>query len=81
MSMAGITFGVWLSKILPGMLPVVIGAVLLCIIGIRIILLAKPRKQETSIVDRKNEMQSNNNAQDILRNPEEAHFNKSGEIG
>jgi len=81
MSMAGITFGVWLSKILPGMLPVVIGAVLLCIIGIRIILLAKPRKQETSIVDRKNEMQSNNNVQDILRNPEEAHFNKSGEIG
>ena len=81
MSMAGITFGVWLSKILPGMLPVVIGAVLLCIIGIRIILLAKPRKQETSIVDRKNEMQSNNNVQDILRNPEEAHFNKTGEIG
>ncbi|MFJ7183048.1 sporulation membrane protein YtaF [Lysinibacillus xylanilyticus] len=81
MSMAGITFGVWLSKILPGMLPVVIGAVLLCIIGIRIILLAKPRKQETSIVDRKNEMQSNNNVQDILRNPAEAHFNKSGEIG
>ncbi|MED3802339.1 sporulation membrane protein YtaF [Lysinibacillus xylanilyticus] len=81
MSMAGITFGVWLSIILPGILPVVIGAVLLCIIGIRIILLAKPRKQETSIVDRKNEMQSNNNVQDILRNPEEAHFNKSGEIG
>ncbi|GAB0169251.1 sporulation membrane protein YtaF [Lysinibacillus sp. CTST325] len=78
MSMAGITFGVWLSKILPGMLPVVIGAILLCIIGIRIILLAKPRKQETSIVNRNND---NNNVQDILRNPEEAQFNKSGEIG
>lgn len=78
MSMAGITFGVWLSKILPGMLPVVIGAILLCIIGIRIILLAKPRKQETSKVNRNN---ANNHVQDILRNPEEAQFNKSGEIG
>lgn len=78
MSMAGITFGVWLSKILPGMLPVVIGAILLCIIGIRIILLAKPRKQETSKVNKNN---ANNNVQDILRNPEEAQFNKSGEIG
>lgn len=78
MSMAGITFGVWLSKILPGMLPIVIGAILLCIIGIRIILLAKPRKQETSKVNKNN---ANNNVQDILRNPEEAQFNKSGEIG
>jgi len=78
MSMAGITFGVWLSKILPGMLPVVIGAILLCIIGIRIILLAKPRKQETSKVNKNN---ANNNVQDILRNPEDAQFNKSGEIG
>lgn len=78
MSMAGITFGVWLAKILPGILPVVIGAILLCIIGVRIILLAKPRKQETSKVHRIN---ANNHVQDILRNPEEAQFNKSGEVG
>jgi putative sporulation protein YtaF len=81
MSMGGISFGVWMSKILPGMLPVVIGALLLFIIGIRIILLAKPRKQVSSTVDSNTEMQSNNNVQDILRNPEEAQFNKSGEIG
>ncbi|QQP14923.1 sporulation membrane protein YtaF [Lysinibacillus agricola] len=80
MSMGGISFGVWLSKILPGMLPVIIGALLLFIIGIRIILLAKPRKQETSIEDCNNEMQSNN-VQDILKNPEEAQFKKYGEIG
>ncbi|MGE7945450.1 sporulation membrane protein YtaF [Lysinibacillus sp. NPDC093688] len=80
MSMGGITFGVWLSKILPGMLPVIIGALLLFIIGIRIILLAKPRKEETSIVGSNNKIQSKN-VQDILKNPEEAHFNKSGEIG
>lgn len=76
MSMGGITFGVWLSTILPGMLPVIIGALLLFIIGIRIIFLAKSQ----------NDIASNNeikpkDVQDILRNPEEAHFKKSGEIG
>lgn len=76
MSMGGITFGVWLSTILPGMLPVIIGALLLLIIGIRIILLAKPQNE----MDSNNEMQPKN-VQDILRNPEEAHFKKSGEIG
>lgn len=76
MSMGGITFGVWLSTILPGMLPVIIGALLLFIIGIRIILLAKPQNK----MDNNNEMQLKN-VQDILRNPEEAHFKKSGEIG
>jgi len=75
MSMGGITFGVWLSTILPGMLPVIIGALLLFIIGIRIILLAKPQNE----MDSNNEMQPKN-VQDILRNPEEAHFKKSGEI-
>ncbi|MCL1699344.1 sporulation membrane protein YtaF [Lysinibacillus sp. Bpr_S20] len=80
MSMGGISFGVWLSKILPGMLPVIIGALLLFIIGIRIILLAKPRKQEISTEESNYEIQSNT-VQDILRNPEEAQFNKSGEIG
>lgn len=80
MSMGGISFGVWLSKILPGMLPVIIGALLLFIIGIRIILLAKPRKQETSTEESSYEIQSNT-VQAILRNPEEAQFNKSGEIG
>ncbi|MCL1694511.1 sporulation membrane protein YtaF [Lysinibacillus sp. BPa_S21] len=80
MSMGGISFGVWLSKILPGMLPVIIGALLLFIIGIRIILLAKPQKQETSTEESSYEIQSNT-VQDILRNPEEAQFNKSGEIG
>jgi len=76
MSMGGITFGVWLSTILPGMLPVIIGALLLFIIGIRIILLAKPQNE----MDSNNEMQPKN-VQVILRNPEEAHFKKSDEIG
>ncbi|MFC9542562.1 hypothetical protein ACFTQ7_22225 [Lysinibacillus sp. NPDC056959] len=69
MSMGGITFGVWLSTVLPGMLPVIIGALLLFIIGIRIILLAKPWKEETS--DSNYEAQFDY-GQDIVRNPEES---------
>lgn len=45
-SMAGITFGVWLASILPGMVPLIVGSFLLVIIGIRIMLLAKPVKKE-----------------------------------
>ncbi|MFF2755763.1 manganese efflux pump [Psychrobacillus sp. NPDC058041] len=41
MSMAGISFGIWLSSFLPGVLPVIVGAFLLFVIGIRIILLAR----------------------------------------
>ncbi|MFF2448694.1 sporulation membrane protein YtaF [Neobacillus sp. NPDC058068] len=79
MSMAGISFGLWLSKILPGILPVIFGAVLLFIIGIRIILLAKPRKRDASKV--KNEEGQPNSIKGILRNPEIADTDKSGEIG
>ncbi|MCW9130710.1 sporulation membrane protein YtaF [Bacillus paramycoides] len=43
-SLAGIYFGLWLSKILPGIMPVVIGSFLLVVIGLRIVLLAIPRK-------------------------------------
>ncbi|MFE0558574.1 manganese efflux pump [Paenibacillus sp. NPDC058910] len=40
-SMAGIYFGLWLSSILPGVLPAVLGAIFLFLIGLRIVLLAK----------------------------------------
>ncbi|WP_318616360.1 sporulation membrane protein YtaF [Sporosarcina sp. YIM B06819] len=73
MSIAGITFGVWLSSILPGMMPVIFGAVLLIVIGIRIILLAKPRHQESA--------KENNSMTDIFKNPEAADIDKSGDIG
>ncbi|MFF2479837.1 manganese efflux pump [Paenibacillus sp. NPDC058071] len=43
-SVFGIYFGMWISKLLPGILPVILGAFVLVIIGIRIILLAAPRK-------------------------------------
>ena len=43
-SVTGIYFGLWISKILPGILPIVIGGIILVIFGIRIMLLAVPRK-------------------------------------
>ncbi|MEK5037571.1 sporulation membrane protein YtaF [Sporosarcina sp. FSL K6-3457] len=73
MSMGGITFGVWLSTILPGIIPVLFGALLLIIIGLRVILLAKPNYQESR--------QENNSMTDIFKNPEAADVDKSGDIG
>ncbi|MBS4197513.1 sporulation membrane protein YtaF [Lederbergia citri] len=79
-SMAGISFGLWLSKILPGMLPVIFGSFLLFVIGIRIILLATPRKKETVNVVNKTDEHSNR-IKEILKNPELADLDKSGYIG
>ena len=77
-SLAGISFGVWLSTILPGMLPVIFGAFLLFVIGIRVILLAKPRNA-AKLVDEPAKEQRN--AASILRNPELADIDNSGDIG
>ncbi len=77
MSMAGITFGVWLSRILPGIFPVIFGAFLLVVIGLRIILLAKP-SDEKALIDPVSQSKSITN---ILKNPEVADSDKSGDIG
>lgn len=76
MSMAGISFGIWMSKILPGMFPIVAGAILLMIIGIRIILLAMPRKASKPRKDK----EIPHSIEGILRNPETADTDQSGEI-
>ncbi|MCQ6282214.1 sporulation membrane protein YtaF [Bacillus sp. EB600] len=75
MSEAGISFGLWLSKILPGMFPIIIGALLLTIIGIRIILLAVPRKSKLG-----ENPEGQKSIEGILKNPEVADIDKSGEI-
>ncbi|WP_028392584.1 sporulation membrane protein YtaF [Bacillus cihuensis] len=80
MSIAGITFGMWLSKILPGMFPVIIGALLLVIIGVRIILLATPRNKGASAVASEPNKQSQS-IKSILKNPEVADCDQSGDIG
>ncbi|MGE7764935.1 sporulation membrane protein YtaF [Peribacillus sp. NPDC096540] len=79
MSIAGISFGVWLSKILPGMFPVIIGAFFLIIIGIRIILLATPRKKVLAVSHEHSNPSPS--MKGVLKNPEAADVDNSGEIG
>ncbi len=79
MSMSGISFGLWLSRILPGILPIVLGAFILFIIGIRIILLATPRKKETATTAEASG--HSNTIGKIMKNPTEADVDNSGEIG
>ncbi|HBZ10610.1 MAG TPA: sporulation membrane protein YtaF [Bacillus bacterium] len=79
-SMAGISFGLWLSNIFPGMLPVIFGAFLLFVIGIRIILLDAPRNNTTSKGNKKHKEQTKT-LKGLLRNPESADADLSGDIG
>jgi len=80
LSEAGILFGQFLTAVLPGVFPVLVGALLLSVIGIRIVLLAVPRKKRIPAVDCERGTQAKGLA-GILQNPEKADFDKSGEIG
>ncbi|MGE7766804.1 sporulation membrane protein YtaF [Peribacillus sp. NPDC096540] len=76
-SITGIVFGRWLSTILPGMFPIIVAVVLLTLIGLRIILLAVPRKnQMAKEVDKKPK-----SIKGILKNPESVDMDQSGYIG
>ncbi|RAP28568.1 hypothetical protein C2W64_04624 [Brevibacillus laterosporus] len=91
LSEIGIYFGQLLSAILPGILPVLVGALFLFVIGIRIILLAVPRKQRSMAMATSSEVGVSTKStksikgikgiKGILKNPEEVDFDKSGEIG
>lgn len=76
MSMMSISLGAWLTTVLPGILPVVAGAFLLIVIGIRVILLAAPRKVVVNDVQEEDKSLTG-----ILRNPDKADVNQSGDIG
>lgn len=78
MSMMSISLGVWLSTILPGILPVIAGAFLLIVIGIRIILLAAPPPK---IIINDDIYEAEKSLTGILRNPEKGDVNQSGDIG
>lgn len=80
-SVAGIVFGLWLADILPGILPTLVGGFLLFIIGLRIVLLAVPRKKQ--IANEKGDEPATNvtSVKEILEHPEIADADKSGEIG
>ena len=80
-SMAGIVFGLWLAKILPGILPTIVGGFLLLIIGLRIVLLAVPRKKQTASGENNEPRTHATSIKEILEHPEIADADKSGEIG
>ena len=80
-SEAGISFGKWISIIMPGVLPILVGAFLLFIIGIRIILLSAPRKKETAPDETMTTLPSPQNITAILEHPEIIDTDRSGEIG
>ncbi|MFE4709772.1 sporulation membrane protein YtaF [Paenibacillus sp. NPDC056722] len=82
LSMVGILSGQWMAKVLPGVMPVVIGALLLFIIGVRIILLAAPRKKREAVQESEEAREEGGGSlTGILQNPELADKDKSGSIG
>lgn len=80
LSIIGISFGKWLAVVLPGIFPAAVGAFLLIIIGIRIVLIALPRRQKHSEVVEENDSQQIS-VTSILKNPERADLDQSGTIG
>jgi putative sporulation protein YtaF len=64
-SACGIYFGMWVSVILPGVLPIILGSFILIIIGVRLVLLGVPRKgkepQIAQVVDEANYNQKTEN--------------------
>jgi putative sporulation protein YtaF len=80
-SMAGILFGLWLAEVLPGVLPTLVGGFLLFIIGLRIVLLAVPRKKKAANGEADEHTAHTTSIKEILEHPEIADADKSGEIG
>ncbi|MFB6365507.1 sporulation membrane protein YtaF [Paenibacillus elgii] len=81
-SETGILFGQWLSDILPGMFPVLVSAFILMVIGLRIVLIAMPRKQPAPPEGKEDgDGLDNQSLKGLLQHPEKADKDKSGSIG
>lgn len=92
-SYSGIKFGKWISTVLPGILPILLSAFVLLVIGLRIILLAAPRKQAENKKNKRVEgavgVERNDEASkrkrsgfgEIFRNPECVDLDHSNDIG
>ncbi len=76
----GILFGQWLSKAFPGMVSAVVGAFILTVIGLRIVLLAMPRKPSAS-PEVKEDQSGSVSLKGLLQHPEKADKDQSGSIG
>lgn len=75
-SYLGITFGKWISTIIPGILPVLISTILLFAVGLRVIWLSLPNKKQEK-GEKFTEMKGFSS---ILKNPECVDFDNSKDI-
>ncbi|MFD1395388.1 sporulation membrane protein YtaF [Kroppenstedtia eburnea] len=78
-SMGGILSGQWIANLLPGILPTLLATFVLFFIGIRIILLTRPRKNEGE--NSREGKEETGRIEGILKHPERADRDRSGEIG
>lgn len=83
LSMVGILSGQWLAQVLPGIIPVLIGALLLIIVGIRMMLLTTPSKaaQQQAPLTEHPAPSNRRSRLSLLTNPASAHANAAGTIG
>lgn len=72
-SLGGIYFGMWMLTFIPGILPVIIGAIFLFIIGIRIILLGKAETNDSD--------EDEANLKSIFKDPEVVGNHPTKKIG
>ena len=77
----GIIFGQYISKVFPGSMSNIIGALFLFIIGLRIVLLAMPKKKKVNAKKSTENEASSNSVTGYLSSPEKADFDHSGDIG
>lgn len=83
-SVSGITFGTWIAKVLPGILPVLLGSFLLIVIGLRVILLAIPRDWLRHFKHKKGGGRlptASNSLERMIAQPERADLDHSTVIG
>lgn len=78
-SMGGILSGQWIANLLPGILPTLLATFVLFFIGIRIILLTRPRENEGE--NSREGKEETGRIEGILKHPERADRDRSGEIG
>lgn len=83
-SMAGLMFGQWISKVLPGMLPTLLAAFILLVVGMRIVLLTShhgnTKEEATVVLKASGGENSGYSLERMLQKPEEADKDKSGTI-
>lgn len=79
-SEVGIFCGQYISKVFPGSLANIIGAVFLCVIGLRIIILTIPRKKQIRFKKATENPSIINGFTGFLESPEKADLDQSGDI-